>query len=327
MQQRKLGQSPLAVTPLCLGGNVFGWTADEPTSFAVLDAFVAHGGNAIDTADAYSYWVPGHQGGESEIVIGRWLKQRGRRDDVIIATKFGSDVRRRGLSNGVDWGARGSRRYVRRAVESSLTRLRTDWIDLYQMHKPDPGTPIEETLSALSDLVHEGKVRYLGNSNFAAWQITEAEWTARTSGRDRFISAQNEYNLLKRDAEHELVPALVRYGLGLLPFYPLANGLLTGKYHRGEPPPAGSRIIAWGKQGLLTDLTFDMVERLRAFAEERSLSVLDVAIGGLAAQPTVASVIAGATSANQVAANARAGLWEPSESDLAEIDQITAGAV
>jgi aryl-alcohol dehydrogenase-like predicted oxidoreductase len=195
------------------------------------------------------------------------------------------------------------------------------------MHKPDPGTPIEETLSALSDLVHEGKVRYLGNSNFAAWQITEAEWTARTSGRDRFISAQNEYNLLKRDAERELVPALVRYGLGLLPFYPLANGLLTGKYHRGEPPPAGSRIIAWGKQGLLTDLTFDVVERLTAFAEERSLSVLDVAIGGLAAQPTVASVIAGATSANQVAANARAGLWEPSESDLAEIDQITAGAV
>jgi aryl-alcohol dehydrogenase-like predicted oxidoreductase len=206
-----------------------------------------------------------------------------------------------------------------------LTRLRTDWIDLYQMHQPDPGTPIEETLSALSDLVHEGKVRYLGNSNFAAWQITEAEWTARTSGSDRFISAQNEYNLLKRDAERDLVPALVRYGLGLLPFYPLANGLLTGKYHRGEPPPTGSRVVAWGKQGLLTDPTFDVLERLSAFAEERSVSLLDVAIGGLAARPTVASVVAGATSADQVAANVRAGGWEPSEDDLAEIDRITAG--
>jgi aryl-alcohol dehydrogenase-like predicted oxidoreductase len=316
MTYRRLGDSGLVVSAVGLGTNNFGMKLGMEECREVVDAAIDNGITLFDTSDSY---------GPSEERLGALLE--GRRDDVIIATKFGSDVRRRGLSNGVDWGARGSRRYIRRAVESSLTRLRTDWIDLYQMHKPDPGTPIEETLSALSDLVHEGKVRYLGNSNFAAWQITEAEWTARTSGRDRFISAQNEYNLLKRDAERELVPALVRYGLGLLPFYPLANGLLTGKYHRGEPPPAGSRIIAWGKQGLLTDRTFDAVERLTAFAEERSLSVLDVAIGGLAAQPTVASVIAGATSANQVAANARAGLWEPSESDLAEIDQITAGAL
>jgi aryl-alcohol dehydrogenase-like predicted oxidoreductase len=206
-----------------------------------------------------------------------------------------------------------------------LTRLRTDWIDLYQMHQPDPGTPIEETLSVLSDLVREGKVRYLGNSNFAAWQVTEAEWTARTAGSERFISAQNEYNLLHRDAEGELVPALVRYGLGLLPFFPLANGLLTGKYRRSEPPPPGSRVSAWGKQALLTESTFDLLDRLTAFGEARSVGLLDVAIGGLAARPTVASVIAGATSAEQVAANARAAQWQPSAEDLAEIDRITAG--
>src|SRR6185369_8462992 len=231
MTYRRLGDSGLVVSAVGLGTNNFGMKLGMEECREVVDAAIDNGITLFDTSDSY---------GPAEERLGALLE--GRRDDVIIATKFGSDVRRRGLSNGVDWGARGSRRYVRRAVESSLTRLRTDWIDLYQMHKPDPGTPIEETLSALSDLVHEGKVRYLGNSNFAAWQITEAEWTARTSGRDRFISAQNEYNLLKRDAERELVPALVRYGLGLLPFYPLANGLLTGKYHRGEPPPAGSRI-------------------------------------------------------------------------------------
>jgi aryl-alcohol dehydrogenase-like predicted oxidoreductase len=314
MTFRRLGDSGLVVSVVGLGTNNFGMKLGMEECREVVDAAFDHGITLFDTSDSY---------GAAEERLGALLE--GRRDDVIIATKFGSDVRRRGLSNGVDWGARGSRRYIRRAVESSLTRLRTDWIDLYQMHRPDPGTPIEETLSVLSDLVHEGKVRYLGNSNFAAWQITEAEWTARTSGSDRFISAQNEYNLLKRDAERDLVPALVRYGLGLLPFYPLANGLLTGKYHRGEPPPTGSRLVAWGKQGLLTDPTFDVLERLSAFAEERSVSLLDVAIGGLAARPTVASVVAGATSADQVTANVRAGGWEPSEDDLAEIDRITAG--
>jgi aryl-alcohol dehydrogenase-like predicted oxidoreductase len=297
-----------------LGTNNFGMKLGLEECRQVVDAALDHGITLFDTSDSY---------GPAEERLGALLE--GRRDDVIIATKFGSDVRRRGLSNGADWGARGSRRYVRRAVESSLTRLRTDWIDLYQMHHPDPGTPIEETLSVLSDLVHEGKVRYLGNSNFAAWQVTEAEWTARTAASERFVSAQNEYNLLHRDAETELVPALVRYGLGLLPFYPLANGLLSGKYRRGEAPPPGSRVIAWGKQALLTDQNFEVVEQLTAFAAQRSLGVLDVAIGGLAARPTVASVIAGATSAEQVAANARAGRWQPSADDLAEIDRITAG--
>jgi aryl-alcohol dehydrogenase-like predicted oxidoreductase len=314
MSYRRLGDSGLVVSAVGLGTNNFGMKLGLEECREVVDAALDHGITLFDTSDSY---------GPAEERLGALLE--GRRDDVIIATKFGSDVRRRGLSNGADWGARGSRRYVRRAVESSLTRLRTDWIDLYQMHHPDPGTPIEETLSVLSDLVHEGKVRYLGNSNFAAWQVTEAEWTARTAASERFVSAQNEYNLLHRDAETELVPALVRYGLGLLPFYPLANGLLSGKYRRGEAPPPGSRVIAWGKQALLTDQNFEVVEQLTAFAAQRSLGVLDVAIGGLAGRPTVASVIAGATSAEQVAANARAGRWQPSADDLAEIDRITAG--
>ena len=248
----------------------------------------------------------------------------GRRDDVLIATKFGSDVRRLGQDNGLDWGARGSRRYIRRAVENSLRRLRTDWIDLYQMHRPDPETPIEETLSALDDLVHEGKVRYLGHSNFSGWQAADAEWVARSGHLERFISAQNEYSLLKRGIETDLVPGLVHYGIGLLPYFPLASGLLTGKYQRGVAAPEGSRVRAWKMESQLNDRTFDMLEGLEAFAAERSVSLLDVAIGGLAAQPAVSSVIAGATSSEQVAANVKAGEWQPSAEDLAEIRRITA---
>jgi aryl-alcohol dehydrogenase-like predicted oxidoreductase len=204
-----------------------------------------------------------------------------------------------------------------------LRRLRTDWIDLYQLHRPDPVTPIEETLSTLDDLVHEGKVRYLGNSNFTGWQVADAEWTSRTRGYERFISAQNKYSLLERGIEADLVPALENYGVGLLPYFPLANGLLTGKYRRGEPPPKGSRIEAWGRESVLTERAFDVIEDLEAFAQSRGVHLLDVAIGGLAAQPAVASVIAGATSARQVAANGAAAAWHPSLEDLAELDEIT----
>jgi aryl-alcohol dehydrogenase-like predicted oxidoreductase len=266
----------------------------------------------FDTSDSY---------GASEARLGEIL--HGRRDDVVIATKFGSDVRRRGLTNGEDWGARGSRRYIRRAVESSLTRLRTDWIDLYQLHRPDPETPIEETLSALDDLVHEGKVRYLGSSNFAGWQVAEAEWTSRTRHLERFVSAQNEYSWLTRDAEAELVPALEHYGIGLLPYFPLANGLLSGKYRRGAPAPEGSRIQASGRESVLTNETFDVLETLESFAKARGVTLLDIAVGGLAAKPAVASVIAGATTREQVAKNAAAGSWRPSAEDLAELDEIT----
>jgi aryl-alcohol dehydrogenase-like predicted oxidoreductase len=241
-----------------------------------------------------------------------------------VATKFGSDAARRGNSNGLDWGARGARRYIVRAVEASLKRLRTDWIDLYQMHTPDPLTPIEETLAALTDLVHAGKVRYIGSSNFAGWQVAEADWMSRSRGLEPMISAQNQYSWLERGIEKDLVPALEHYGVGLLPYFPLANGLLTGKYRRGESAPEGSRIQAWGREAALTDRAFDTIEKLEAFATERGRTLLDVAIGGLAAKPAVASVIAGATSAEQIAGNVAAGAWRPTAEDLLMLDEITA---
>ena len=311
MEFRRLGNSGLAVSVVGLGTNNFGMKLDLDESRAVLDAAIDAGITLIDTADSY---------GESEARLGQLLE--GRRDDVILATKFGSDARARGNGNGEDWGARGSRRYIRRAVEGSLRRLRTDWIDLYQMHRPDVGTPIEETLSVLTDLVHEGKVRYLGHSNFSGFQTADAEWTARTSHLERFVSAQNEYSLLKTSAEQELVPALTQYGIGLLPFFPLASGLLTGKYQRGQEAPAGSRIAAWGMQEQLTDDAFDRIEALDDLAKRHGVKLLDVAMGGLASRPTVASVIAGATSPEQVRANVAAGVWRPSAEAAAELDEI-----
>jgi aryl-alcohol dehydrogenase-like predicted oxidoreductase len=312
MDFRRLGNSGLVVSVVGLGTNNLGMRLDMERSREVVHAALDEGITLFDTADSY---------GASEERLGEILQ--GRRDDVVLATKFGSDVRPRGLSNGEDWGARGSRRYLRRSVESSLRRLRTDWIDLYQMHRPDEATPIEETLSALDDLVREGKVRYLGSSNFTGWQVADAEWTARTRNLERFISAQNEYSWLERDIEDDLIPALEQYGIGLLPYFPLANGLLTGKYRRGQPAPEGSRIAASKRENLLTDDMFDRLESLEDFAKQRGISLLDVAIGGLAAQPTVASVIAGATSREQVVANVAAGLWEPSLADLAELDELT----
>jgi aryl-alcohol dehydrogenase-like predicted oxidoreductase len=309
---RRLGHSGLAVSVVGLGTNNFGMKIGLEESRAVVHAALDQGVNLFDTSDSY---------GDSEERLGEILQ--GHRDDVLIATKFGSDVRRLGQDNGVDWGARGSRRYIRRAVENSLRRLRTDWIDLYQLHRPDPATPIEETLSALNDLVSEGKVRYLGHSNFTGWQAADAEWTARTRNLERFISAQNQYSWLQRGIETDLVPALEHYGIGLLPYFPLASGLLTGKYRRGKPAPEGSRVQAWKMESALNDTTFDVVERLEAFAADRAITLLDVAIGGLLAQPAVSSVIAGATSPEQVAANVKAGEWRPTVEDLAEIDRIT----
>lgn len=312
MDYRRLGNSGLVVSAVGLGTNNLGMKLDFDGSREVVSAALDEGITLFDTADSY---------GASEERLGELLK--GRRDDVVIATKFGSDVRSHSNDNGEDWGARGSRRYIRRAVESSLRRLRTDWIDLYQMHRPDEGTPMEETLAALDDLVREGKVRYLGNSNFAGWRAVDAEWIARTRGYERFISAQNEYSWLERGVESDLVPALQRHGIGLLPYFPLASGLLTGKYRRDQPPPEGSRIRAWNRESALTDARFDVLEKLERFADERGLTLLDVAIGGLAAQPAVASVIAGATSAEQVAGNVAAGAWTPSAAELAALSEIT----
>jgi aryl-alcohol dehydrogenase-like predicted oxidoreductase len=310
---RRLGKSGLVVSIVGLGTNNLGMKLDRGQSLEVVHAALDAGITLFDTSDSY---------GESEMRLGELLE--GQRDDVVIATKFGHDVRALGQDNGADWGARSSRRYIRRAAEASLQRLRTDWIDLYQLHAPDLATPVEETLSVLDDLVREGKVRYIGHSHFAGWQAAEAEWIARTRGYERFVSAQNNYSLLDRSIEADLVPALEYYGIGLLPYFPLASGLLTGKYRRGETPPAGSRIPTFGYQHLLTDRAFDIIEGLDSFAKQRGVTLLDVAIGGLAAQPMVSSVIAGATSADQVIQNVRAGRWNPTPADLAEIAEITA---
>jgi len=308
MTFRRLGHSGLAVSTIGLGGNNFGLKIDLDATRAVIDTAIDEGITLLDTSDSY---------GASEEFIGEVLE--GRRDDMVLATKFGSDIRG---GNGADFGARGSRRYIRRAVERSLRRLRTDWIDLYQMHVPDPSTPIEETLAALDELVHEGKVRYIGHSNFAAWAAADAEWVARTKGYERFVSAQNEYSLVKRAAEAELLPACAHYGIGVLPYFPLASGLLTGKYQRGEPVPEGSRFHVWGMSRQLTDDRFDTVEKLEAYAGERGVTLVDVAIGYLAAQPAVASVIAGATTPEQVRANAAAVGWQPSPEDLAALREL-----
>jgi aryl-alcohol dehydrogenase-like predicted oxidoreductase len=306
MTYRHLGDSGLMVSTVGLGCNNFGRRIDAAATERVVGAALEHGITMFDTSDSY---------GDSEIFLGKALGSR--RDEIVLATKFGSDLRG---ANGPDWGARGSRRYIRKAIERSLLRLGTDYIDLYQMHMPDPSTPIEETLSALSDLVHEGKVRYIGNSNFAGWQIADADWIARTNGSVRFISAQNHYNLIDRGAETDVLPACERFGLGQLPYFPLASGLLTGKYQRGVAAPADGRIAAWHMDSMLSDENFDKVDALSTFANERGLSLLQVALGGLASRPAVASVIAGATSPEQIVANVEAGLWSPSADDLSAIE-------
>jgi aryl-alcohol dehydrogenase-like predicted oxidoreductase len=309
MRYRPLGQSGLIVSVVGLGCNNFGGRIDLERSRAVVDAAIEAGVTLFDTADIY-----GGQGG-SETVLGELLQDR--RDEVVLATKFGMDMHG---ANGRDFGARGSRRYIRRAIEASLRRLRTDHIDLYQYHQPDGVTPVEETLQALFELVAEGKVRYIGSSNLAGWQVADAEWTSRTRGLAHFISAQNEYSLLDRTVEAELVPACEHFGVGILPFFPLANGLLTGKYRRGEPAPAGTRLAA--RSEVLADADFDRIEALQAFADSAGRSLLDVAIGGLAARPAVSSVIAGATTAEQVRANVAAGEWVPSPAEAAQIDLL-----
>jgi aryl-alcohol dehydrogenase-like predicted oxidoreductase len=300
MRYRALGHSGLMVSVVGLGCNNFGARVGLERAREVVDAAFDAGVTLFDTADVY-----GRPHGTSEEILGETL--RGRRHEALIATKFGNPM---GGANGRDWDARGSRRYVRIAVEESLRRLGTDWIDLYQLHRPDRNTPIEETLSALDDLVREGKVRYLGCSNFAAWQVADADWTARHHGQSRFVSVQNEYNLLHREVEPEVLPACERFGLGLLPFFPLASGLLTGKYRRDEQPPAGWRLGAANWAAYLRDAPWDLIERLTAFAAEAGHSLLDLAFAGLTAHAPVASVIAGATSAEQVRANVAAGGWE-----------------
>lgn len=310
MTYRPLGDSGLMVSVVGIGCNAFGRRVGLDAVRGIVDAAHDLGVTLLDTSDSYST-------GESEELIGEAL--HGRRSDFVVATKFGSDMRG---TNGDDHGARASRRYVRRAVEASLRRLRTDYIDLYQLHFPDPITPIEETLSVLTDLVREGSVRYLGCSNLSGWQIADADWTARSRGLERFVSAQDHYSLLHRDLEDEVVPAAERFGLGVLPYFPLEYGLLTGKYRRGEQAPAGSRAAS-APSAWLDNADWDTIEAVQKYAEARDLTMLEVAVSGLAAQPAVASVIAGAVSGDQVRANAAAASWQPTADDLAELDEIT----
>jgi len=311
MRFKTLGNSGLKVSVVGLGCNNFGMKIDQAATDTVVGKALDLGVTLFDTADVY-----GNKGG-SERMLGHALG--GRRKEIVLATKFGLAMDEGEYMKG------GSRRYIVQAVEASLKRLNTDYIDLYQMHFPDPGTPIEETISALDDLVRSGKVRYVGCSNFAGWQLVEAHYIAKEAGLAPFVSAQNHYNLLDRKIEIELVPAAKKYGASILPYFPLASGMLTGKYRRGGNGPEDGRLTVAAAMGknLLTDANFDIVEKVTAFAEARGKSTLDAAIGWLASQPHVASVIAGATKPAQVEQNVAAGAWEMSAEELDEMNKMT----
>ena len=286
MRFRQLGRSGLRVSEVGLGCNNFGGRLEfEPSKEVILAAFES-GINLFDTADIYG------GNGASEEIMGEVIKPF--RHEVVLATKFGMDMGDRDI-------ARGSRKYMMKALEGSLRRLQTAHIDLYQLHQPDPLTPIEETLAALTDAVHQGKIRYIGSSNFAGWQLVEAELLARSLGAERFISAQNHYSILERSVEAELIPAASNYGVGILPFYPLASGLLTGKFRRGEAPAAGTRLASRPEQ--LGSAEWDLIGRLEVWAKEHDMELLDLAFAYLLGEPQVGSVIAGATSRAQVQRN------------------------
>lgn len=310
MNYTSLGTSGLVVSALGIGCNAFGRRVDQERVTAIVDAAFDHGVTFFDTSDSYGR-------GASETMLGTALGSR--REQVVIATKFGMDM---GDTYPGARTNRASRSYIARAVEGSLRRLGTDYIDLYQLHTPDRITPIEETLDALGDLVRAGKVRYIGCSNLAAWEVADAAHVARTIGAPHFITAQNEYSLYNRSAEADLAPALEHFGMSLLPYFPLAYGLLTGKYRRDDGAPQGTRLAT--ETARLDGADWDVIDGFRAFAEERGITMLDVALGGLRAQRTVDSVIAGVTRPEQVAANAQAVQWTPDADDLAAIDAIVA---
>jgi aryl-alcohol dehydrogenase-like predicted oxidoreductase len=305
------------VSVVGLGCNNLGKRVGVDGAAALLSAAQDAGVTLLDTADTYG--GPGAKGA-SETILGEALA--GRRDEFVVATKFGRPMEG---ANGADFGARGSRRYIRRAIEGSLRRLRTDHVDLYQYHQRDQLTPVSETLAALQELVTEGKVLYLGSSNTPAWQLSDDAWTAHGGHLTPFVSEESEYSLLRREIEADVIPALEHHGLGLLPYFPLAGGILTGKVRRGEQAPAGSRLREDRYAARLTDEMFTFLEALEAYAQERGVSLLDVAIGWLAAQPVVASVIAGATSPEQLRANVAASDWQPTAADLASLDKIAPG--
>jgi aryl-alcohol dehydrogenase-like predicted oxidoreductase len=310
MELRNVGRSGLRVSMVGLGCNNFG-VLDVEASRRVVHRALDLGITLFDTADVY-----GNKGG-SEQQLGEILGPR--RKDIVLATKFGMQMDEAGVKSGA------ARRHIVEACEASLARLRTDWIDLYQLHRPDPLTPMEETLAALDDLVRAGKVRYLGCSNLPAWQVADAHWIARDRGLAGFVSAQDEYSLLVRDAERELMPALEAYGMGLLPYFPLASGMLTGKYKHGADLPEGTRMARMKRftDRYMTEVNWQIVDKLEGFAAERGRTLLELAFSWLTARKPLASIIAGATRPEQIEANVKAVGWALSAGDIAAIDAIT----
>jgi aryl-alcohol dehydrogenase-like predicted oxidoreductase len=304
LASRPFGDSGLEVSVVGLGCNNFGRRIDLEATRAVVDAALDEGVTFFDTANSYGR-------GQSEEFLGEVLE--GRRDQVTLATKFGMDM-------GDGKGPRGSRDYILQAIEASLRRLRTDTVDVYWYHRPDGVTPIAETLEALDELIRRGSVRAIGASNFSAQQLEEADAVARERGLTRFTAVQNEYSLLVRDAERDVLPACERLGIGFVPFFPLASGLLTGKYRRGEAGPLGARLS--DRDEIASDDQFDLLDALQRYADARDVSLVDVAIGALIARPVVSSVIAGATKPEQVRANAAAARWQPSDEDVAELKEL-----
>mgnify|MGYP003299801796 FL=1 len=312
MEYRNLGSSGLRVSLVGLGCNNFGMRLDLEQTRAVVDRAFDLGITLFDTADMY-----GGRGG-SETQLGKILGHR--RKDIVLASKFGMAM----SDDGTKIGA--SRRYIMSAVEDSLRRLKTDWIDLYQLHQPDPLTPLDETMQALDDLVTQGKIRYIGCSNLPSWQVVESQWISKSMGLNRFVSCQDEYNILNRNVEAELIPAMQKYGCGLLPYFPLASGLLTGKYKRTEMPE-GARLTdmpTFANRIYLTDDNFDIVDNLNKFAHKTGHSILELAFGWMASRPTTASIIAGATKPEQIDANVAAVNWVLSQSEIDEVNKISA---
>jgi aryl-alcohol dehydrogenase-like predicted oxidoreductase len=311
MEYRNLGSSGLKVSIVGIGCNNFGMRIDADATDDVVAAALDNGINFFDTADVYGR-------GHSEEFLGNAIKGRDR-SQIIIATKFASPMGEGALMQGA------SRRHIFNAVDESLRRLGTDYIDLYQQHRPDPSTPMEETMRALDDLISMGKVRYLGNSNFSGWQIADADWTSRHHGLNRFVTAQNLYSLLDRRVEREVVPACQEFGLGILPYFPLASGLLTGKYSRGAEPPEGTRLALWGDRAraAMSDENFDVVDKLDNYASQKGHTILELAMSWLASMPHISSVIAGATSPAQVQQNAEAASWKLSDEEMTEVAELS----
>jgi aryl-alcohol dehydrogenase-like predicted oxidoreductase len=311
MKYRTLGASGLEVSLVGLGCNNFELRMEIEASQAVIHKSLDCGITLFDTADVY-----GNKGG-SETALGRYLGER--RKEIVIATKFGNPMDATGMLRGA------SRRYIVQAVEASLKRLNTDWIDVYQLHKPDPTTPVEETMRALDDLVRQGKIRYFGCSGAAAWQLIDMQWTAKHHNLNRLVSGEMEYSLLAREPEREHVAAMLAHGIGLLPYYPLASGFLTGKYKRGDAMPAGARLTRFSRYSdrFMTATNWTYLENMEAFAKARGHSLLDLAISWLAAQPVVSSIIAGATKPEQLDLNVKALDWQLNQQDLIEIDRLT----